>query len=130
MLAFSRAELELLERELDAAQVAVEVTTLQRRLQAVYDRQQALGEALEGVLPRIGGLGLGALAGVLGVRHGAHHGVALLLEPRMGFREQLLERLFVLRLNSLFLHLVELGMGRLVSSRSAAQIRSLKALIL
>ena len=34
-----------------------------------------------------GGLGLGALAGVLGVGHGAQHGVALLLDLGLGFGE-------------------------------------------
>ena len=58
---------------------------LTARLEAVDHRQQALGEALERVFACGSGLGLRALAGVLGVGHGAHHGVALLLDLGLRF---------------------------------------------
>ena len=110
MLDFSSAALSCLR----VSSTPLTSLALQRRLQAVHHRQQALGEALDGVFLAGCRLGLGALAGIVGVGDCAHHRVALLLDLRLGFGQQLLERF--LGLNGFFLHLVEVGIGRYFSS--------------
>src|SRR5438552_2104731 len=76
---------ELLQGQLDpvAQRLAAGVFAGERGLQAVDDRQELLGKALQRILLRRRCLCLRALAGVFCVRHRAHHGVALLLQPEL-----------------------------------------------
>src|SRR5438132_1312294 len=109
---------ELLQGQLDpvAQRLAAGVFAGERGLQAVDDRQELLGKALERILLRRRCLCLRALAGVFCVRHRAHHGVALLLQLGLCLGQQLLQRLVfalrLVRLGILLLHALELGMGR------------------
>ena len=109
MLDFSSAAMQLPQGQLDAARVAGSCSAASR-LSITGSRLSA--KRSRAYFWRGGGLGLGALAGVVGVGQRAHHGVALLLDLGLGFGEQVLERLFAaLRLNGFFLHLVEIGAG-------------------
>src|SRR5688572_6631897 len=123
---------QLLEGKLDAAGIA----GLERRLQAVDDREQSLGEALQDVFARGEGLGLRALARVLGVGHGAHHGVALLLDLGLRFGQQLFQRFcflarflgLVILLNGFLLHLVLMGMGAAAFKPRTVKLAQIKGL--